>query len=104
MLNVCGAPKGLHVQTQSAVQQSAGERISPGTACNRSTYTLMRSVVHAKSLHWQTLSTDAVRCLRMMCDMCADRPFQTMLDELRRLKEEYPDRILIASIMEEYNK
>lgn len=36
--------------------------------------------------------------------LCADRPFQTMLDELKRLKEEYPDRILIASIMEEYNK
>lgn len=34
----------------------------------------------------------------------SDRPFQTMLDELKRLKEEYPDRILIASIMEEYNK
>jgi len=34
----------------------------------------------------------------------SDRPLQTMLDELKRLKEEYPDRILIASIMEEYNK
>jgi hypothetical protein len=34
----------------------------------------------------------------------ADRPFETMLAELKRLKEEYPDRILIASIMEEYNK
>lgn len=34
----------------------------------------------------------------------ADRPFQTMLDELKRLKDEYPDRILIASIMEEYNR
>ncbi|KAH7285264.1 hypothetical protein KP509_33G019400 [Ceratopteris richardii] len=27
-----------------------------------------------------------------------------MLDEMRQLKQEYPDRILIASIMEEYNK
>jgi hypothetical protein len=27
-----------------------------------------------------------------------------MLDELKRLKEGYPDRILIASIMEEYNR
>jgi len=27
-----------------------------------------------------------------------------MLAELKRLKEEFPDRILIASIMEEYNK
>lgn len=27
-----------------------------------------------------------------------------MLNELARLKKEYPDRVLIASIMEEYNK
>lgn len=27
-----------------------------------------------------------------------------MLKEFKQLKEEYPDRILIASIMEEYNK
>lgn len=27
-----------------------------------------------------------------------------MLQEFKQLKEEYPDRILIASIMEEYNK
>ena len=27
-----------------------------------------------------------------------------MLAELKRLKQEFPDRVLIASIMEEYNK
>jgi hypothetical protein len=27
-----------------------------------------------------------------------------MLSEMKRLKEEYPDRVLIASIMEEYNR
>jgi hypothetical protein len=32
------------------------------------------------------------------------RPFETMLAELKRLKQEYPDRVLIASIMEEINK
>ena len=32
------------------------------------------------------------------------RPFETMLAEMKRLKEEYPNRILIASIMEEINK
>lgn len=37
-------------------------------------------------------------------ELISDRPFQTMLDELKRLKEGYPDRILIASIMEEYNR
>eukprot|EP00899_Mesostigma_viride_P012000 jgi/Mesvir1/20800/Mv07904-RA.1 len=37
-------------------------------------------------------------------ELISDRPLQTMLDELKSLKQEYPDRILIASIMEEYNK
>ncbi|CAA6664764.1 unnamed protein product [Spirodela intermedia] len=37
-------------------------------------------------------------------ELISDRPLETMLSEFKRLKEEYPDRILIASIMEEYNK
>jgi len=37
-------------------------------------------------------------------ELISDRPFEVMLAELKRLKTEYPDRILIASIMEEYNK
>ena len=37
-------------------------------------------------------------------ELVSDRPLETMLDEFKRLKEEYPDRVLIASIMEEYNK
>lgn len=37
-------------------------------------------------------------------ELISDRPLETMLNEFKRLKEEYPDRILIASIMEEYNK
>jgi dihydropyrimidine dehydrogenase (NADP+) len=37
-------------------------------------------------------------------ELISDRPFETMLAELKQLKEEYPDRVLIASIMEEYNK
>jgi hypothetical protein len=43
---------------------------------------------------------------RIACRPCAapDRPFETMLAELKRLKEEYPDRVLIASIMEEYSR
>lgn len=39
-----------------------------------------------------------------VCPVLPDRPFETMLAEMKRLKEEYPDRVLIASIMEEYNK
>ncbi|TVQ30175.1 MAG: NAD-dependent dihydropyrimidine dehydrogenase subunit PreA [Phycisphaeraceae bacterium] len=37
-------------------------------------------------------------------ELISDRDFDTWLDEFRMLKEKYPDRILIASIMEEYNK
>jgi hypothetical protein len=37
-------------------------------------------------------------------ELISDRPFATMLEELKQLREEYPDRVLIASIMEEYNK
>jgi dihydropyrimidine dehydrogenase (NADP+) len=37
-------------------------------------------------------------------ELISDRPLEVMLKEFKQLKEEYPDRILIASIMEEYNK
>ncbi|KAL9256182.1 Dihydropyrimidine dehydrogenase (NADP(+)), chloroplastic-like protein [Drosera capensis] len=37
-------------------------------------------------------------------ELISDRPLETMLKEFKQLKQEYPDRILIASIMEEYNK
>ncbi|GJM86774.1 hypothetical protein PR202_ga02664 [Eleusine coracana subsp. coracana] len=37
-------------------------------------------------------------------ELISDRPLETMLNEFKQLKEEYPDRILIGSIMEEYNK
>ncbi len=37
-------------------------------------------------------------------ELISDRPFQTWLDELKLLKDKYPDGKVIASIMEEYNK
>ena len=37
-------------------------------------------------------------------ELISDRPLETMLKEFKQLKQEYPDRILIASIMEEYSK
>ncbi|CAI9113195.1 OLC1v1013760C1 [Oldenlandia corymbosa var. corymbosa] len=37
-------------------------------------------------------------------ELISDRPLETMLNEFKQLKKEYPDRILIASIMEEYDK
>lgn len=37
-------------------------------------------------------------------ELISDRSLDTMLKEFKQLKDEYPDRILIASIMEEYEK
>jgi dihydroorotate dehydrogenase subfamily 1 len=37
-------------------------------------------------------------------ELISDRPFQVWLDEFKKTKDKYPKGILIASIMEEYNK
>jgi dihydroorotate dehydrogenase subfamily 1 len=37
-------------------------------------------------------------------ELISDRPFDTWLEELAECKQAYPDRVLIASIMEEYSK
>jgi dihydropyrimidine dehydrogenase (NADP+) len=37
-------------------------------------------------------------------ELISDRPFETWLEELADVKAEYPDRMLIASVMEEYRK
>jgi dihydroorotate dehydrogenase subfamily 1 len=37
-------------------------------------------------------------------ELISDRPIEVWLDEFRQIKKEYPDHILIASIMEEYEK
>src|SRR5688500_9777654 len=37
-------------------------------------------------------------------ELISDRPFSVWIDEFKQLKDKYPDRIVIASIMEEYNK
>src|SRR5688500_10452633 len=37
-------------------------------------------------------------------ELISDRPFNVWIDEFKQLKDKYPDRIVIASIMEEYNK
>ena len=37
-------------------------------------------------------------------ELISDRPFNVWIDELKRLKDKYPDGKVIASIMEEYNK
>jgi dihydropyrimidine dehydrogenase (NADP+) len=37
-------------------------------------------------------------------ELISDRPLEVMLEEFARLKKEFPNRILIASIMEEYDR
>jgi dihydropyrimidine dehydrogenase (NADP+)/dihydropyrimidine dehydrogenase (NAD+) subunit PreA len=37
-------------------------------------------------------------------ELISDRPFATWIDEFKQLKDKYPDRVLIASIMEEFRK
>jgi len=37
-------------------------------------------------------------------ELISDRPFETWLDELRQLKKHYPNKVLIASVMEEYRR
>jgi dihydroorotate dehydrogenase subfamily 1 len=37
-------------------------------------------------------------------ELISDRPIEVWLPEFRRVKKEYPDHVLIASIMEEYDK
>jgi dihydropyrimidine dehydrogenase (NADP+)/dihydropyrimidine dehydrogenase (NAD+) subunit PreA len=37
-------------------------------------------------------------------ELISDRSFETWLDEFKRLKDRYPERVLIASIMEEYRR
>ncbi|MCC7084528.1 MAG: NAD-dependent dihydropyrimidine dehydrogenase subunit PreA [Pirellulales bacterium] len=37
-------------------------------------------------------------------ELISDRPFETWIDEFKQIKDKYPDRVLIASIMEEFRK
>src|ERR1700730_6460679 len=37
-------------------------------------------------------------------ELISDRPIEVWLDEFRQIKKEYPNHVLVASIMEEYDK
>ncbi len=37
-------------------------------------------------------------------ELISDRPFKTWIDEFKQVKDKYPDRVLICSIMEEFKK
>jgi dihydroorotate dehydrogenase subfamily 1 len=37
-------------------------------------------------------------------ELISDRPFEKWLDEIKELKDKYPNKVLIASVMEEYSR
>ena len=37
-------------------------------------------------------------------ELISDRPFDTWIEEFKQVKDKYPDRVLICSVMEEYNR
>lgn len=55
-------------------------------------YARMRAENSKEVVGWQNI------------ELISDRPFDTWLEEFKQLKQQYPDRVLIASIMEEYNR
>jgi len=55
-------------------------------------YARMRAAGTDEVLGWENI------------ELISDRPFDTWIAEFKQLKAKYPDRVLIASIMEEYRK
>ena len=55
-------------------------------------YARMRAQETREVLGWQNI------------ELISDRPFDTWIDEFKSVKDDYPEGILIASIMEEYRK
>lgn len=55
-------------------------------------YAKLRSRVHKEVIGYQNI------------ELISDRPFELWLDELADCKRDYPDNVLVASIMEEYEK
>ncbi len=55
-------------------------------------YARMRATGTKEVIGWQNI------------ELISDRAFETWEDEFKKIKDRYPDRVLIASIMEEYNK
>lgn len=55
-------------------------------------YARMRAQDGKQVIGWQNI------------ELISDRPFSVWIDELKQLKDRYPDGVVIASIMEEYHK
>lgn len=54
-------------------------------------YARLRAATTGEIIGWQNI------------ELISDRPFASWLDDFKRLKDSFPDRVLIASIMEEYS-
>ncbi|MHC5114851.1 MAG: NAD-dependent dihydropyrimidine dehydrogenase subunit PreA [Planctomycetota bacterium] len=55
-------------------------------------YARMRATGSREVLGWENI------------ELISDRPFDTWIDEFRQVKDKYPDHVLIASVMEEYER
>jgi dihydroorotate dehydrogenase subfamily 1 len=55
-------------------------------------YARLRTAESAEIIGWENI------------ELISDRPFETWIDEFKQIKNKYPDRILIASIMEEFRQ
>jgi dihydroorotate dehydrogenase subfamily 1 len=55
-------------------------------------YARLRTVGSNEIIGWENI------------ELISDRPFATWIQEFKQIKDRYPDRILIASIMEEYRQ
>src|SRR5438132_5080437 len=53
-------------------------------------YARLRAAESSEIIGWENI------------ELISDRGFGTWLDEFKRIKDKYPERVLIASIMEEY--
>jgi len=95
-----GPPGTNHAVMKKAFQEGWGGVIAKIVTLDSSKvinvtprYARMRSQSnHKEIIGWENI------------ELVSDRPLETMLNEFKRLKDEFPDRVLIASIMEEYNK
>ncbi|MEO7934325.1 MAG: NAD-dependent dihydropyrimidine dehydrogenase subunit PreA [Chthoniobacterales bacterium] len=62
-------------------------------------------VINVTPRYGKLLSTDKKEVIGWEnIELISDRPFSIWLEEFKRCKDLYPDGVLIASIMEEYNK
>src|SRR6476620_12060775 len=55
-------------------------------------YARLRTADSQEIIGWQNI------------ELISDRDFSTWIDEFKQIKDKYPDRVLIASIMEEYRQ